>query len=78
MSGANETKFLVQHQSCENRCRLNESACNTKQIWNHDECWCECKESDDWGSCKNNYMWNPCSSSPALIAIFSKIILHLV
>ena len=27
--------------------------------WNHKECWCECKELDEWNSCKDEYMWNP-------------------
>ena len=22
----------------------------------NDECWCECKEFDDWSSCKKGYM----------------------
>ena len=56
MSGVNETKFLVWHESCECKCRLNESLCNSKQKWNHDECWCECKELDDWSSCKDDYL----------------------
>ena len=25
----------------------------------YDECWCQCKEFDDWGSCTKGYMWNP-------------------
>ena len=57
-SGAKETRFSVQHESCECKCGLNESVCNLKQKRNHGECWCECKELDDWGSCKE-YMWNP-------------------
>ena len=28
MSGVNETRFLVQHESCECKCGLNESVCN--------------------------------------------------
>ena len=52
----NKTRFFVQHQSCECKCRLNEIACNSKQKWIHDKCRCECKELDDWGSCKNDYM----------------------
>ena len=28
MSGLNETRFLVQHESCDCKCRLNESVCN--------------------------------------------------
>ena len=35
---------------------INENASNSKQKWNHDECWCECKELDDWGSIKDCYM----------------------
>ena len=41
LSGANETKFLAQHELCECKCRLNESVCNSKQKWNHNECRCE-------------------------------------
>ena len=58
VSGVNETRFLVQHKSCECTCRLNESVCNLKQKWNHNECRCECKELDDWSSRKNDDMWN--------------------
>ena len=46
MSAVNETRILVQHESCECKCRLNESVCDFKQKWNQDECWCECKEVD--------------------------------
>ena len=56
MSGVNEKRFLVQHELCECKCRLNKSVCNSKPKWNYNECWCECKELDDWVSCKNNYM----------------------
>ena len=31
MSRVNETRFLVQHESCEYKCVLNESVCNSKQ-----------------------------------------------
>ena len=59
MLGVNETKFLIQHESFECKCRLNESACNSKQKWNHDKCWCDCKELDDWSYCKKTvYIWN--------------------
>ena len=37
---------------------LNESVCNSKEKWNHDECQCECKESDDKGSCEKCYICN--------------------
>ena len=53
MSGVNETKFLVRHESCKCKYRLNEFVFNSKQKRNHDKCWCYCKKIDDWGSCKN-------------------------
>ena len=52
MSRVNETRFLVQHESCECKCGLNESVCNSVQKWNYEECRCVCKESDKLGSCK--------------------------
>ena len=55
----NETRFLIQHESCECKCGLNESVCNSKQKWNHNKFSCEYKELDGWRSCKDNYMWNP-------------------
>ena len=48
MSRVNETRFLVQHESCECQCGLNENVCNSKQEWNHDKCLCESKESVEW------------------------------
>ena len=57
MSGVNDTRPLVQHDSI--KCQFNESVCNSKQKWNHAECRCECKELDNWGSCKDDYMCNP-------------------
>ena len=51
--------FLIQHETCEYRYELNESVCISKQKWNYDECWCECKELDNWSSCKGDYIWDP-------------------
>ena len=47
MSGLNETKHLVQHESYGCKCRLNESVCNSKQKWIYEEFWCEWNELDD-------------------------------
>ena len=58
MSVVNESRFLVQNESCQCKCGINESLCNSKQKWNHNECRCECKELDDSVSCKNDYMCN--------------------
>ena len=49
MSGVDKTRFLVQNESCGCRSRLNGSACNSKQKYNHYQCLCECKELDDFG-----------------------------
>ena len=39
----NETRFLVQYDPCNCKCRLNENVCNAKQKWIREKCWCECK-----------------------------------
>ena len=52
MSPVNETIFLVQYESCECKCGLNETVSNSKQKYYHGECQCECKELDAYGSYK--------------------------
>ena len=49
----NELTFLVQRESCECECRLNECLCNPKHKF-----WCQCKKLDDWHSRKYDYMWS--------------------
>ena len=56
MSGINETRFIVQHDSCECKCGLNGSVCNSKQKSNREKCRCECKELDNWSFCQKDYM----------------------
>ena len=59
MSEVNETRFLIQHELCECKCGLNDGVYNSTQKYNHDGCWCECKELVVLSSCKDDYMWNP-------------------
>lgn len=59
MPEVNDTRFLVQPESCEFKYRLNESECNSKQKYRCNGCWCACKELNDCCSCKGDYMWNP-------------------
>ena len=59
MSGVNENKYLVQHELCRYKFRLNGNICHSKQKKNHDESRFECKKWDDWGSCKDDFMLNP-------------------
>ena len=55
----NETRNVLWHESCKCVCRLNLSVCNNKQIWNSDNCRCDCNE-DFAGiiNCTKGYMWN--------------------
>ena len=59
MSAANETRFIIQHESCECKSGLYQSACDSKQKWNHNECQCEYKEIDNLDFCESDYMWKP-------------------
>ena len=43
----NKTRFLVHHESWKCKGVFNESFCNSKQKWNHDEYWCDFKELND-------------------------------
>ena len=43
----NKTKFLVRHESCECKCRLNEDVYNSKQKWSRNKCRCRGKELVD-------------------------------
>ena len=56
----NETRNVLWHESCKYVYRLNSSVCNSKQIWNSDNCSCDCNE-DFAGMmiCNKGYMWNP-------------------
>ena len=39
-----EAKTLVQHTSCDCKCKFNSTACNSNQKWNNEKCQCECKK----------------------------------
>ena len=39
----NELKTLTKHISCKCKCKFYGRKCNSKQKWNNDKCWCECK-----------------------------------
>ena len=43
MSLANETRHIEWHETCKCICRLDKIICDSKQRWNKDKCWCECK-----------------------------------
>ena len=43
MSRTNETRHIKWHETCKCICRLDKIICDSKQRWNKDKCWCECK-----------------------------------
>ena len=47
ISGVNEARSLVQHDSYECKCRLTKIVCNSLQKWDLNECQCEWKELND-------------------------------
>ena len=59
MSRVNEARILVKSELYECKYRWHGNLCNIKQKWNHDKCWCECKNLVDSSSFKKCYVWNP-------------------
>ena len=39
----NETKHTEWHETFKYKCRLDACVCDNKQLWNKDNCRCECK-----------------------------------
>ena len=56
ITGINESKTLTKHISCEWKCKLDETKCNSNQWWNNNKCQCECKNHH---ICEKEYDWNP-------------------
>ena len=59
MSGINETRHIIWHETYKCVCRLSAAICNTKQFWNEDKCRYECKELVDSGIWDKGFIWNP-------------------
>ena len=53
----NEAKTMVKDISCDCKCNLNSTTCNSKKKWNHESFQSECKKyvKKDWT------YWNPSS-----------------
>ena len=56
ITGINELKTLTKHISCECKCKLDGTKCNSNQWWNKDKCRCECKKQH---ICEKRICWNP-------------------
>ena len=59
MSRTNETRHTEWHETCKCEWKCEANACNNKQLWNKDKCWCECKELIDKGVCDKGFIRNP-------------------
>ena len=55
ITGINESKTLIKHVSCECKCKLNGTKCNSSQWRNNDKCRCESKKHHIH---EKEYVWN--------------------
>ena len=55
ISNRNEVKTMIKHISCDCKCKLDSSTCNSNQKWNNRTCQSECKI---YSTCKKGYSWN--------------------
>ena len=73
ITGANESKTLTEHISCECKCKFNGTKCNSNQWWNNDKCWCDCKKIHLF---EKDYVWNPatcnCENGKYLASIMNE------
>ena len=51
-----EAKTMTKHISCNCKCKLNSTTCNSNQKWNNKTCQRDCKSCR---TCKNDCRWNP-------------------
>ena len=75
ITGINESKALTKHISCECKCKIDETKCNSNQWWNNDKCRCECQKHH---ICKKHYVWNPatcnCENGKCLASIMNDLL----
>ena len=56
ITNKNEDKAMTKHISCDFKCKLNSTTCNSNQKWNQKTCQYECK---NYRKCKKAYSCNP-------------------
>ena len=59
ISRTNKARYVSWLKTCNYKCRLDASICNTKRRCNNDKCGCECKELIGKGRCDNEFVTNP-------------------
>ena len=70
ITNKNEAKTMTKHISCDCKCKLYSTTCNSDQKWNNNTCQRECK---NYHKSKKDYSWNPntciCENSKYLKSI---------
>ena len=56
ITNKNEAKAMERHISCDCKCKIYCTTCNSNQKWNNETYQCECK---NYRNCKKDYSWNP-------------------
>ena len=56
ITNKDEAKGMIEHISCDYKCKFNSTTCNSNQKWNNKTCQCECKNHR---KCEKDYSWNP-------------------
>ena len=59
IKGKNESKTLAKRISSECRCAFDGRTCNSKQKWNNDKCYFECKKMIKNFTCEKESTQNP-------------------
>ena len=60
ITGINESNTSTKHISCECKCKLDGTKCNSNQWWNKDKCRCEYKKHHLF---EKEYVWNPATGN---------------
>ena len=53
----NRVKTMVEHISCDSKCKFNSTTCNSNKKWDNKTCHCKCKK---YHICKKECSWDPC------------------
>ena len=56
VTNRDEALAMTKHVSCDCKCKLNSTTCNSKQKWNNKTCQCEC---NNYYKFEKGYSWNP-------------------
>ena len=53
----NRVKTMVEHISCDSKCKFNSTTCNSNKKWDNKTCHCKYKK---YLICKKECSWDPC------------------